>query len=343
MLRWFEEDGNNGDVVIASRVRLARNIQGYNFSCRLSSEDAGKMVNETFDKFNKVDALKKYNTYNFDDLDIYQKMAMKERHVISEFLETQETAAGFVSPDEDISIMLNEEDHIRIQAHVAGMNMDKAYTLVDKIDDELGNAVDYSFDSKFGYLTTCPSNAGTGMRVSYMLHLPALSGNDKIGGLISEVGRFGIMLRAVEGDNKRALGDIYRLSNQATLGKSEHEIIDNLDNIADQIIEQERNYRNTYIKKKRLQAEDLTYRSYGVLKYARKVSLKDGMLLLSQLRFGIATGIVKPVTDIGNSIYQLMIGIHPANLLMISNHDLTPEEVDVARADFIRNNLPTIQ
>ena len=267
---------------------------------------------------------------------------MIKRHVISSYLEKQDYAAGFVAPDEDVSIMINEEDHIRIQAFAAGMNMQKAYTLADKMDDVIGNVLDYSYDQKFGYLTTLPSNAGTGMRASYMLHLPALAGNNKISGLIPEVGRFGLVLRAMEGDNNRALGDIYQLSNLVTLGKSEKDIIDNLDNIAEQIIAQERNYRKQYITKRKMTALDMVYRSYGVLKYARKVTLNDGELLLSQIRFGLASGLIKADGFDESNIYQLMIGIHPANLLMISDKDMDEEELEIARADFIREHLPTI-
>lgn len=342
MLRWFEEGGNNSDVVISSRVRLARNINGYNFSYKMSDTDAKMLVKNVTEQLKTVSPINSYNSYNFDYLDPYQKMGMRERHVISSYLEKQDYAAGFVAPDEDVSIMINEEDHIRIQAFAAGMNMQKAYTLADKMDDVIGDVLDYSYDQKFGYLTTLPSNAGTGMRASYMLHLPALAGNDKISGLIPEVGRFGLVLKAMEGDNNRALGDIYQLTNLVTLGKSEKDIIDNLDNIAEQIIAQERNYRKQYITKRKMTALDMVYRSYGVLKYARKVTLNDGELLLSQIRFGLASGLIKADGFDESNIYQLMIGIHPANLLMISNKDMDEEELEVSRADFIREHLPTI-
>ena len=178
MLRWFEEGGNNSDVVISSRVRLARNINGYNFSYKMSDTDAKKLVKNVTDQLKTVSPISGYNSYNFDYLDAYQKMGMRERHVISPYLEKQDYAAGFVAPDEDVSIMINEEDHIRIQAFAAGMNMQKAYTLADKMDDVIGDVLDYSYDQKFGYLTTLPSNAGTGMRASYMLHLPLVQRNN---------------------------------------------------------------------------------------------------------------------------------------------------------------------
>ena len=343
MLRWFEENGNNSDVVISSRVRLARNISGYNFSLKLEPTDARKLIDETVVKIKKQKDFKEYTSYDFKDLDVYQKVAMKERHVISNFLLNQEYAAGLVSPDENMSIMINEEDHIRIQAYEAGMNMEKAYMMADKADDSIGKVIKYAYDEKYGYLTTCPSNVGTGMRASFMLHLPALAGSDRIGGIATEIGRFGLMLRGIYGEGNKSLGYIYQLSNQVTLGLSEHEIIDNLNNIAKQIISQERTLRKQYVTKKRMTALDGAYRSYGVLKYARKLSLKDAMILLSELRLGLSEHLITIASDVDCSIYQLMIGIQPANLQMLSGNELSDEEIDIQRADFIRENIPLIQ
>lgn len=342
MLRWFEENGNNSDVVISGRVRLARNINGYHFSLKLTSEDAQIMIPDILTKLTALKELDQYHLFQFKDLDDCQKVAMKERHVISDFLLAQDFAAGLVSPNENISVMVNEEDHIRIQAYYPGMDINKAYEMANSVDDIIGNVLDYSYDEKYGYLTTCPSNVGTGMRASYMVHLPALTGSGKIAGLAAEVGRFGLVLKAL-GIEQSNCGDIYQVTNQNTLGKSEKEILDNLTNITEQIVDQERILRKQYISRKRLSAQDTVYRAYGVLKYARKVSLKDGMLLLSQLRLGFSEELIKPASDIEGSIYQLMIGIQPANLQMLSAKEMTEEEIDVARSRFIRENLPLIQ
>lgn len=342
MLRWFEVNGKNSDVVISSRVRLARNLEGYNFSLKLEPEDARKMIDDSLEKIRGMKEFTDFSTYDFKDLDVYQKVAMKERHVISNFLLNQDMAAGLVSPDENMSIMINEEDHIRIQAYVSGMDMNKAYTMADKADDSIGKGLKYAYDEKYGYLTTCPSNVGTGMRASYMLHLPALAGSNRIAGIATEIGRFGLVLRGIYGEGSRSLGYIYQVSNQVTLGLSEREIIDNLNNITQQIITQERNLRKQYVTKKRTTALDGVYRSYGVLKYARKMSLKDGMVLLSELRLGLAENLIKVASDVDCSIYQLMIGIQPANLQMLSGHELSEEEIDVQRSEFIRDNLPLI-
>lgn len=343
MLRWFEENGSGSDVVISSRVRLARNLGKYNFSLKLGETDARQMVDAVTQKLQTVPPMSDYHTYDFKNLDACQKAAMKERHVISDFLLGQKTAAGFVSPDENMSIMLNEEDHIRIQSFAAGMNMKAAYKAADEMDECIGKVLDYAYDEKYGYLTTCPSNVGTGMRASYMMHLPVLSVNNRIAGLATEIGRFGLVLRGIYGEGSKSMGDIYQISNQITLGLSEEEVIENLNHITMQIINQERSLRKQFLTQQKMSMLDMVYRSYGVLKYARKVSLKDGMLLLSQLRLGFSEGLIKSASGDDCAIYQLMIGIQPANLQLMSENELSGEELDMQRSQFIRENLPAIQ
>jgi len=211
MLRWFEQNGPEGDVVISSRVRLARNLKDYNFSLKLDTPDAHKMIGEAAQKLRVLPEFKDFHEYHFDNLEEVQREAMKERHVISPFLLSQSVAGGFVSSNEDLSIMLNEEDHIRIQAYRAGMDMERAYEAADHIDDCIGAVLPYAYDTQYGYLTTCPSNVGTGMRVSYMCHLPALAWNNKIQGIAAEIGRFGLVMHSVYSDGNKSAGDIYQI------------------------------------------------------------------------------------------------------------------------------------
>lgn len=344
MLRWFEQNGKDSDVVISSRVRLARNLSKYNFSLKLDNKSARTMTDKAINAIKATIDMNEYTDYDFKNLDKYQKIAMKERHLISDFLLGQQVAAGFASLNENMSIMINEEDHIRIQSYSAGKDMQTAYKQADDMDNKIGEVLDYAYDEKYGYLTTCPSNVGTGMRASYMLHLPALSGSERISGISAEVGRFGLQLKGVYSDgNGKFAGDIYQLSNIITLGKSEAEIIENLNKIAEQVIAQERVVRKEYIKKKYMTALDSVSRSYGVLKYAKKISLSDGMFLLSQLRFGLSEGLLTDSSGMNTSIYQLMIGIQPANLKIMNEKDLSEEELDISRSQFIRDNLPMVQ
>ena len=268
MLRWFEQNGPEGDVVISSRVRLARNLKDYNFSLKLDTPDAHKMIGEAAQKLRVLPEFKDFHEYHFENLEEVQREAMKERHVISPFLLSQSVAGGFVSSNEDLSIMLNEEDHIRIQAYRAGMDMERAYEAADHIDDCIGAVLPYAYDTQYGYLTTCPSNVGTGMRVSYMCHLPALAWNNKIQGIAAEIGRFGLVMHSVYSDGNKSAGDIYQISNQITLGVTEKELIENITNIVQQIVTQERILRNRLKEKQKISVLDGIYRSYGILKYA---------------------------------------------------------------------------
>lgn len=343
MTRWFEENGPNGDVVISSRVRLARNLEGYNFSLKLDEDSANGMIEHILGKLNNIEELKSYTRFEFEKLNKYQRHAMEERHAISRFLAEQDNAAGFVSPDEDVSIMINEEDHIRIQCFTAGMNMPEVYDKASRIDDIIGSNLNYAYHPKYGYLTTCPSSVGTGMRASYMLHLPALSGTGQLAGIMGEVGRFGISMSSVFGEGSSSPGDIYRISNQTTLGLTENELLDNIDNIVKQIIEQERIGRQRYADKQRITAEDAAYRSYGVLKYARKLSLRDGLVLLSELRMGIFLGLFEENENNDFSIYQMMIGIQPYSLQLAAGGKLSREELEVERSKFVRKYLPNLK
>lgn len=343
MLRWFEQNGKDGDVIISSRVRLARNLRNYNFSLKLSPADEQELIREAAQKLRTLPELEGFHEYCFEDLEEAQKTAMKERHVISTFLFNQNTAGGFVSENEAVSVMLNEEDHIRIQAYRAGMDMERAYDEADRLDNCIGMVLPYAYDERYGYLTTCPSNVGTGMRVSFMCHLPALSWNNKIQGLASEIGRFGLVMHSIYSDGQKSAGDIYQISNQITLGVTEREQIENITNIAGQIVKQERIWRTRLKEKQKVSVLDGIYRSYGILKYARKISLKDGLVLLSQLRLGLAEKLVETADERDYAIYRLMIGIQQGNLEMLSQHRLSEEEADIVRADFIRENLPLIE
>lgn len=342
MLRWFEEPGMNHDVILASRIRLARNIYQYPFSSRITSEQTDRMISDAGKKIMSIPVTRDYRDYILEDLEETEKEALVERHVISKFLTQQDKAMFFVSDDEKNSIMLNEEDHIRIQCIEAGMNLEEAYKRANRLDDVIGEKVQYAYDDNFGYLTTCPTNVGTGMKASYMMHLPALGNSKKIQSLISEVGHFGINMKGLYGEDGSGCGHIYQITNQKTMGLSEKEIMNNLDSIARQIMEQERECRKQVLKKDRLQLEDEIYKSYGILKYSRRLKYKDAMLFLSELKLGLALGLMEFQEKADFIVYQLMIGIQPANLKLIAGKERSESELEEVRATFIRENLPLV-
>lgn len=342
MLRWFEEAGASNDVIISSRIRLARNINTYPFSTRITSEQTDRMLADAGKVILKLPAAAAYHDYILEDLDAIQKEALVERNVISRYLEKQEKAMFFASEDEKNTIMLNEEDHIRIQCIESGMNLREAYKRAGYLDDCIGAEIAYAYDDNFGYLTTCPSNVGTGMKASFMMHLPALGNSRKIQDLISEVGHFGINMKGLYGEDGTGCGHIYQISNQKTMGQTEEEIMGNLENIAQQISGQERECRRQVLKNDRSKLEDEIYKSYGILKYSRRLKFKDAMLFLSELRLGLSLGLLEFQEKTDFIVYQLMIGIQPANLKLIAQKDTPDEVLEEIRARFIRENLPLI-
>ena len=236
--------------------------------------------------------------------------------------------------------MLNGTDHIRIQLLSPGLNLEALWKQGDKLDDYVNQRFSYAFDKKYGYLTSFPTNMGTGMRASVVLHLPNLSMGKKFTGLVSEMGRFGASVKGVYGEGSENYGALFQVANQKTLGLTEKEIVDLVGRVATQLLNQERQVRAMALKKHRLECQDEAYKSYGVLKYARRLSARDAMTFLSQLMSGINDGLLE--TKEPCAVYRLMLGIQPANLQKLSDRPLGKEELDVARASYLRSELPDL-
>lgn len=343
MLKWFEEVGENSDVVISSRVRLARNFTKYPFSNKISDDDAILMVeevNERFKDFKDEDG--KYFVCNLSELTEIEKMAMVERHLLSDELVAKKQSTGFIMVEnESTSIMINEEDHIRMQALVGGMNLEKAYEKVTLIDDYITETCEMAFDEKFGYLTSCPTNVGTGLRASCMVFLPALGGANKITRLAEDVSKYGVTLRGMYGDGTSGIGNIYQVSNQKTMGSTEQDIINNLKSIVTQIIKQERKRREYLLVNNYDELEDQVYRSYGVLKYTKQINSKDAMTLLSQIKFGIDTKIIE--FEESFNIYQMMLAIQPYSIQCHNGKFVGSKLRDKMRAEYLNRNLPRLK
>lgn len=339
MSKWYDEAGPENDVVISSRIRLARNFSSYKFPSTISEEDAKAMVNSVVGKFQQ-DLDEKYKVTFMNSCSESKRNALKEKRIISSYLVKNNNGAVLLSEDEGCAVLVNDEDHIRIQTLANGMNILKCFKVANQIDDYIDSNFDYAFDEKYGYKTTFPTNVGTGLRAGYTLHLPGLCEARKIAQIANELGRFGIKIKQIYGDSENAYGNLYQVSSQKTLGHSETEIIKDLDDIVAQIINQEREQRRYFYEKDRFQAEDMAYKSYGVLKYARKMSLRDSMTLLSELMLGISLGIV--VTEQPIPFNKIIMDIQPAVISNISQKALSVEESDVLRAEYIRNNLPNI-
>lgn len=343
MLKWYEQIVPDGDVVISSRVRLARNLENYKFSPLLTEKDASRLVDEVkgLTKYLTEHDDRKYYSCNIKTLGEIDKIAMVERHIVSPLLAEKEQSTGLIlSNDEAVSIMINEEDHVRIQAIVGGMDLDGAYEIANKIDDIAYEKLGFAYDEKYGYMTSCPTNVGTGMRASCMVFLPALSVARMIPKLIEEVGRYGVTIRGIYGEGTKSLGSIYQISNQKTLGNSETEIIESLKRIVDQVVKQERKRREYMLSLNLDEIEDQVYRAYGVLKYARQISSDDAMTLLSQLKFGADSGLIK--FDREFNIHKMMMGIQPGSLQWTLGKNVGSMTRGKARAEYISRELPTI-
>ena len=338
MSKWYEEEKSNNGIIISSRVRLARNLKKYNFYNKLSAEDAEKMIEEVKNSIlgSRTVFGEQFKYIPINKLDENEKFSMVERHIISpELMRNNKPCGVLVKDDETISIMLNEEDHIRIQAIAAGDNIDEAYDTADKIDNLIEESVEYAFSEKFGYLTSCPTNVGTGLRASYMMHLPQLERTGQIRSLTQAISKFGITVRGIYGEGSEAMGSIYQVSNQVTLGQSEREIIENLKKVVSTIVQREQELEKNAYARAKDDVEDKVWRSYGILKTARKISAKEAMQMLSNLMEAKNMG-VDPMLDISIKPVELMINIQPAIIQTTNGKDMTPTERDKARADYIR-------
>lgn len=332
--KWYLGTGAQNDVVISTSIHLARNIKQFPFPASLSMQDKLK-VNSVIK--NATDELNDYffNYYEMKTLSQAEVVSLAERHLVSpEFASSRDGRALLLTEDEAVSVMLNEEDHIRLQVMYAGFALDEAYRTADKIDSQLSEVLQFAFDDRLGYLTQDPTALGTGMKASVVLHLPALVSSSQITKLITTVSKLGLSLRGSYGEGAAAKGDLFRLSNTITLGISERAAIENLKSIALQIAAQERVAREEIFKAP--VTEDRIFRAYGVLKYARMIDTSEFMELISLVRLGAVKGIIN--MDCAQ-IEALMIHMQPATISLSVDRPLDRIERDKLRAQLVRQNL----
>lgn len=349
-MKWYEKgDASTPKVIISSRIRLARNLMDFAFPSRLTDEDADKVIKTVAGIF-KEESLtavlgegQVLTLKAMDELASIEKVAMMEKHMISPlFLNASLPNALLISDDESISIMINEEDHLRIQSMAPGADLLTTYEKAMEIDDLIEKHIDYAFSKQFGYLTACPTNVGTGLRASYMMHVPALEATGQLPIILEAIGKFGITCRGIYGESSEPIGSVFQVSNQVSLGFGEREIIDNLNSVAMQIVDQELLIREKLLSEKRIEFEDSIYRSYGILSQARILTSKEAMTLLSDVKLGFELGILKSEQQQDLNIFNLMTSIQPANLQKLVNKALDVDQRDIARATLIRQKLPTL-
>lgn len=337
---WMRQEGPDSDIVLSSRIRLARNFKQATYPIAADEEELEKIrlfFKEQFEQtsFRNYDDL---TLVSMRDLSDREKRVLVEKHLISPLLTKQSDAsAALISKNEQVSIMINEEDHIRIQLYFPGFQLGKALSEAFAIDDWLEEKIDYAFDEEKGYLTSCPTNVGTGMRASVMMHLPALSMTKQLSRMAPAINQLGLVIRGIYGEGSEAIGNIFQISNQITLGQSEEEIVSDLQGIVTQLIEHERQARMQMLKQTEIPLKDRIYRSYGVMKYSRIIETKEASRCISDVRLGIDLGIIEDVSK--NILNELMILIQPGFLQQYAGRTLNANERDVFRALLIRERL----
>lgn len=334
MSKWYIGSGEQSDIVVSTRIRLARNINEYPFPNKLNTKtrmELNNVIKEAIESDNKFGL----RFIEMRTLARFEAASMAERHIISpEFASDLDGRALMLSADEDISLMLNEEDHIRLQVMKSGFALDEAYAVANELDDMLSDKFNFAFDERIGYLTQCPTNLGTGMRASVMLHLPALTLSGQIHKLINTISKLGLTFRGAFGEGTKAVGDMYQLSNQITLGISEEFAVKNLKAITLQLCAQERAAREELLKD--ISTDDRIFRAYGILKWARLLSTKELMENLSLVRLGSVTGKISIPIE---TVNELMVSMQPATINARAGQRLPEQERDSVRAAEVRNKL----
>jgi len=328
--KWYAQKGAQGDVVLSTRVRLARNLAGTPFPARLDAQGKQKVALE----IRGAAAGLPLRWVDMADLSRLEAVSMAERRLIStEFARQEPGTALLLREDERVSVMLCEEDHLRIQAYSPGLALEDTWAMADGLDTALGRRLGYAFDEGLGYLTQCPTNLGTAMRASVLLHLPALAALGRVGRLGESISKLGLTIRGAFGEGSEAEGALFQLSNQVTLGIAEREALDNLQAITLQIAEQERRAQSELLQ--RPEWENKAWRAYGILRYARILDSGDAVKLLSLARLGAARGFLPVPVETLNA---LMTDIQPATLCLARQVN-EAEQRDRARAEMIREQL----
>lgn len=335
---WLKATGPNSDIVISTRMRLARNIEKIPFTHWANKKQKEQVLLLAKEAVDKSNLLKESAYLRMAELSELDRQFLIERHLMSpEHAYEPEYKALVIEPREVISIMVNEEDHIRMQIVQSGFNLRDGWSISNKLDAELNQALNYAYSIKWGYLTACPTNVGTGMRASLMLHLPALVLTKQINKVLNALTKLGIAVRGLYGEGTEALGNFFQISNQVTLGRPEEDIIGNFERVMNQVIAREAQARKFLLMKEKEELRDKIFRAYGTLKNARIITSNETINLMSSIRFGVHMNFL-PAIDI-KTVNDIFIMAQPAHLQKLENKLLTSDQRDMKRADFIREKL----
>ncbi len=335
---WMRGDGPHNQIVFSSRVRLARNLRGHAFPGWAKKAERTQILEQIKPRVDELPEMQDAFSEYMQELTALDKQVLVERHLISREQAAKNTGSAVViNRKQTLSIMINEEDHLRMQAIRSGLQLKNVFKLLDKVDTALEQKLDFAFHPRLGYLTACPTNVGTGMRASAMVHLPALVLNDQINQIIQAVNKIGLAVRGLYGEGTEAMGNLFQVSNQTTLGEKEDEIITRLNQVIEKIIEHEQNARQVLLQKHLGRLLDQIGRAFGVLTHAYSMTSKEALNLLSFMKLGVDLGFFP---DVHRAVIdELFMETQPAHLQKSSQQKLQVEERDALRAGIIREKL----
>ncbi len=335
---WLEGSGPHSDVVISSRVRMARNFRETPFLTLTTADDEERVVERTLEAAGATPSLREAGFFDLSDFGEGDRRLLVERHLISPALALRVSHNGvLVGPHESYSVMINEEDHLRLQALMPGFDVQAAWEKANTIDTELGSHIEFAFDDEFGYLTACPTNTGTGLRASILIHLPGLVLLQTVDQVIRGINQVGLTVRGFYGEGTDVVGSLFQISNQTTLGKSEPDILETLERVVRQVIDYEQDARQTLLHDARDQIEDKVHRAYGILSYASVMSGQEFMNLSSAVRLGLGLGLLgRPEA---RQLNELMVRVQPSHVQRLSGSVLDSEQRDYHRAKMVRERF----
>lgn len=340
LTEWMKGEGPDSDIVISSRVRIARNLAGYPFPMLATKSQSEEVLAKIagLHGSNEIEVWGPFELISLSELADLDKKVLVEKHLISPNLANEsQNGAVFLNDEESISIMVNEEDHLRIQVLSSGFQISEAWAIANQVDDGYEKLLEYAFDEKRGFLTSCPTNVGTGIRASVMIHLPALVITQQINRILQAITQVGLAVRGIYGEGSEAIGNLFQISNQITLGQSEEEILDNLHSVVRQIIEHERSARQVLAVESKARMQDRVCRSYGILTNAIIMDSKEAAQRLSDVRLGVDLDMVQDVSRA--TLNELLVMTQPAFLQQLSGEKLSADGRDIRRAELIRSKL----
>ncbi len=342
-LSWLDASGPHREIVLSTRVRIARNLQGYPFSVRAKTSDRAAILSTVRDVLERTGVLRDPVLVEVDQLGPRERQLLLERHLVSRELvgatgvEKPSSSALAAAAEEPVGLMINEEDHLRLQSLASGFSPRDTWRRVDALDEALGSVLPYAYHHEFGHLTSCPTNCGTGLRASVLIHLPGLVLTKEINKVLQGITQVGLTFRGLYGEGSEVIGNLFQVSNQTTLGKSEEDLIDHLQKIVGQVIEYEQKARAVLLRDAPSVIEDKVWRAYGLLRYARSLAFDEMMNLLSGVRLGLSLKLLS-----GPSVYVLnrtMVFAQNAHLEEASEGQLSTGELDIQRANYVRKAL----